>query len=70
MIIGDQKRIYFAGVLAKITEFVVSILIIGYLISTKIDPKIKLDLWYLIFSGLIAIILMLVGILVTPDKEG
>lgn len=67
--LGEKRRIYIAETISKIVEFVVSILIIGYLVAAKIDPKVKLDLFYLTMAVFLAIIFMYIGVLITPEKE-
>ena len=69
MNIGEKRRIYIAGILAKMVEYVISILVIGYFVSIKLNPQLSFDYSYLLLAAFFAIIIMSLGAWVTPEKE-
>lgn len=67
--ISDNKREYVAKSLAKIAEFILSILVIGYLVTAKLDPKVKLDFIFIVGAMFISILILFVGVVVLPQKN-
>ena len=66
---GKRRRTYIGNSLAKIVEFIVSLSVIGYIIAGKIDPKIHLDLKYVVVAGIIASVLLIIGVVITPEDD-
>jgi len=69
MRIAKERRRYIAGSLAKVFEFVTSVLVIGYLVAAKLDPRVSLDLTFIIGSVIFALGIIIAGVLVTPVDE-
>ncbi|MBI3318934.1 MAG: hypothetical protein HYZ90_07360 [Candidatus Omnitrophica bacterium] len=60
---SDSKRRYLAEICAKIVEFVISILLIGQLVTGRLSVR-------MIFgAGFIAVGLILLGVWLTPDGD-
>ena len=63
MKIGNKRRTYLADALAKIAEYIVSLIILGSIVSGKIH------FWVLAFGCLAGIFFMVVGMAVLPEEE-
>jgi len=66
----DHRREYLAGILARICEFIVSLWIIGSIVSTRVQPKMKIGVIDLLVPALLAFALIFIGVIITPKKKG
>ena len=66
----DHRREYLAGILAKVCEFIISLWIIGSIVSAKVQPEMKIGVIDLLVPALLAFALIFIGIIITPKKRG
>lgn len=61
MRISKKKRVYLADTAAKIAEYIVSLVILGQIITGRIN------IWVLIVAGITFVVFVIVGAILTPD---
>lgn len=66
---GRGRRIYVGNLLARIVEFIISLYVIGYIIAASINPKISVNVVYLLLALSLAGIMLILGIIITPPDD-
>ena len=63
MRISNKKRVYLADNITKVAQYIVSIVILGQIVTNKINVSV------LIVAGIVFIILIMLGTILTPDDS-
>ena len=63
MKISNKKRIYLADNITKVAQYIISIVILGQIVTNKINVSV------LIVAGIIFVILIILGTILTPDNS-
>ena len=50
-------------------EFIISLYVIGYIIAASINPKISVNVVYLLLALSLAGIMLILGIIITPPDD-